>query len=235
MFVVAELRDSVRVAPDTFDRELLEVLAEELDKKYANKVLVDIGLCLCVLDFKEVQDAIIYPSDGAAHHRVLFRMVVFKPFVGEILIGTITGSNDEGIHVSLEFFDDVFIPRFSLPVPSVYNQREKTWTWRFDPDSEEEDAGGIFTNHEQIRFRVDSITFTKVCHTDKGRQATHLSTDKPTRPSDNATAEDRPRLRQRATSVDLSADAAEDPDPPVMHIKGGVNEDGLGLVLWNWE
>lgn len=42
-----------------------------------------------------------------------------------------------------------------------------------------------------------------------------------------------PLVRQRSTSVDLSADDTSK-DPPAMHIKGSVNDDGLGLVIWNW-
>jgi DNA-directed RNA polymerase subunit E'/Rpb7 len=32
----------------------------------------------------------VYHSDGDAHYRVTFNVVVFKPSVGETLIGTVT-------------------------------------------------------------------------------------------------------------------------------------------------
>jgi DNA-directed RNA polymerase III subunit RPC8 len=39
-----------------------------------------------------------------------FRMTVFRPFVGEVLTGRIMAATHNGIRISLEFFDDIFIP-----------------------------------------------------------------------------------------------------------------------------
>lgn len=46
-----------------------QVLTEEVDRKYANRVVLDVGLAICLYDFVEIGDAYLYPSDGAAHHR----------------------------------------------------------------------------------------------------------------------------------------------------------------------
>ena len=45
------------------------MLTEEIDRKYSNRVVMDVGLAVCLYDFVEVGDAYLYPSDGAAHHR----------------------------------------------------------------------------------------------------------------------------------------------------------------------
>lgn len=37
-------------------------------------------------------------------------MIVFRPFVGEVLTGRIMAATYTGIRISLEFFDDIFIP-----------------------------------------------------------------------------------------------------------------------------
>ena len=60
------------------------VLLDQIDIMFANKVLVDVGLCITLFDFLEVGDPYIYPAEGSAHQRVKFRMVVFRPFVGEV-------------------------------------------------------------------------------------------------------------------------------------------------------
>ena len=41
-------------------------------------------------------------------------MTVFRPFVGEVLSGRIMAATHRGIRISLEFFDDVFIPEHLL-------------------------------------------------------------------------------------------------------------------------
>ena len=118
-------------------------------------MIVDVGLCICIIDFQTVEDAVIYPSDGGAHHRVVFRALVFRPFAGECIVGTVIGSNEEGMRVSLDFFDDVFIPHYLLPHPSEYDARAKLWAWKYEGAEEP----GIFNIHEQIRFRVESVAF----------------------------------------------------------------------------
>lgn len=51
------------------------------------------------------------PFSGDTNFRAAeFRLVVFRPFVGEVLIGRIMAATHKGIRVSLEFFDDIFIP-----------------------------------------------------------------------------------------------------------------------------
>ena len=68
---------------------------------------------------------------------VEFRLVVFKPFVSEVLIGKVESSTEEGIRganilesllqvvimpyspVSMTFFDDIWIPADNLPLPST--------------------------------------------------------------------------------------------------------------------
>ena len=38
-------------------------------------------------------------------------MTVFRPFIGEVLSGRIMTATHEGIRISLEFFDDIQIPK----------------------------------------------------------------------------------------------------------------------------
>jgi DNA-directed RNA polymerase subunit E'/Rpb7 len=209
-------------------------------------MIPDVGLCICINDFKTVEDAIIYPADGGAYHKVVFRVFVFRPFVGEVAVGTIVKSTEEGITVSLDFFDDVFIPSYLLPQPSEYDSRAKLWVWKYEGSEE----GGIFSMHEQIRFRIESISFTQVETTASGRQATIHKTE-PVHPLSSSLSSSSssssssgggegmsdapsPALRQRSTSIDLSKED-KSLDPPYMQITASVNDHGLGLVCWNWE
>ena len=84
MFLLAVIEDKLRTLPDQFARDSEAVLLDQIDIKFANKVLVDVGLCITLFDFLEVGDPYIYPAEGSAHQRVKFRMVVFRPFVGEV-------------------------------------------------------------------------------------------------------------------------------------------------------
>lgn len=93
------------------------------------QVLPGVGLCICVYDIKSIGDAIIIPGDGNAYTEgalrgmgtlskhvrkvlsaVAFELLVFRPAEDSVLTGTIKACNEQGIQVSLVFFDDIFIP-----------------------------------------------------------------------------------------------------------------------------
>ncbi|XP_013052780.1 DNA-directed RNA polymerase III subunit RPC8 isoform X4 [Anser cygnoides] len=100
MFVLVEMTDTVRIPPWQFERKLNESIAEELNKKLANKVVYNVGLCICLYDITKLEDSYIFPGDGASHTKVHFRYVVFHPFLDEILIGEIKSCSQDGVHES---------------------------------------------------------------------------------------------------------------------------------------
>jgi DNA-directed RNA polymerase III subunit RPC8 len=95
-------------------------------------VLLDVGLCIGFYDFEEVGDPYVYPAEGACHQYVRFRLIVFRPFVGEAIIGRVYKVTSEGLHVSLNFFSDIFIPRHLLQQPSEYSHATNTWAWKYE-------------------------------------------------------------------------------------------------------
>ena len=87
MFVVATLDDTVSIAPHLFNEQLSTIVAEELDRKLANTIFQELGLCICLFDILSMGDCIILPSDPNFHIKVKFRYVVFRPNIDEILVG----------------------------------------------------------------------------------------------------------------------------------------------------
>ncbi len=94
MFIVVEMRDTVRIPPHSFNNELLAISAA-LDEKFSNKVLKDVGLVISLYEVSKIGEerasslrAVrrraltfcpdIYPGDGGAHARVSFKLVVFR-------------------------------------------------------------------------------------------------------------------------------------------------------------
>ena len=85
MFQLAVIEDKIKNIPESFLRPLSEVLQEQIEIKYSNKVIVDVGLCVCFYDFLEFGDPYVYPSEGSAIQQVKFRLIVFKPYMGGLL------------------------------------------------------------------------------------------------------------------------------------------------------
>lgn len=223
MFVLASISDTVRVAPSSFARPVDDVLREEIDAKYAGRVVIDVGLCLCAVSLRR-SEGLVLPLDGSATYRASFQQLVFRPFMGEIIVGTIISSNTNGLVASLDFFEDLTIPAKFLPQPSSYDATARLWTYRYDDGFQSESLPldiGL-----EMRIRVKSVNFTKVTAHKRGLQATTTVTEAR---EDSAQAAPATGVRCRSSSVDLDSAA---PMPSAMHIVGAINEQGLGPIDW---
>ena len=204
MFVLAELKQPVQVKAVDFSKDFNTVIERELNRKLANKVVPGVGLCIAVFDILEMGDSYVLPGDGAAAHTsVKFRMIVFRPALEEILVGTVKACTQEGVAVSVRLFDDIFIPAANLPHPSRFEPGEQLWVWDYATD---DGVHKLFVDlGEPIRFRVTKEVFTDTS---------------PTQPVV-------PEEGQAGTSSNFEAK----PEVPY-RIEGSTNEIGLGMVSW---
>mmetsp|Transcript_25486 Transcript_25486/g.54852 ORF Transcript_25486/g.54852 Transcript_25486/m.54852 type:complete len:323 (-) Transcript_25486:115-1083(-) len=143
MFVLTLLADSIRIPPQLLAKPTLTSVQTEIEKRYPNKIIVDVGLVICPYGPPlEIGDGILVPGDGGAHHQVLFQCVVFRPFVEEVLVGTVKESHEGGVVVSVGgFFDYVFIPAYWMLNPSRFDEASGLWVWTptYDDDDDEEE------------------------------------------------------------------------------------------------
>ncbi|KAM6137700.1 LOW QUALITY PROTEIN: DNA-directed RNA polymerase III subunit RPC8 [Pterocles gutturalis] len=150
--VLVEMTDTVR-SPPWLERKLNESIAEELNKKL-DKVVYNVGLCICLYDITKLEDSYIFPGGSTHNTKVHFRYVVFHPFL-EILIGQIKSCGQDGVHVSIGFFDDIVIPPESLQQPAKFDEAEQVWVWET-----EEGAHDLYMDiGEEIRLPIGDETF----------------------------------------------------------------------------
>ena len=128
----------------------------------------DVGLCICVHDILDSSEGRIRWGDGCLYYTVVFRLVVFRPFANEVLVGRISSSSSDSIRVTMGFFDDIYIPPHLLPSPSAFDYQEQAWFWLLDPASEAHVADPLLSAPEErmyldvgeiIRFAIESDTF----------------------------------------------------------------------------
>ncbi|KAF8329381.1 RNA polymerase III subunit Rpc25-domain-containing protein [Cantharellus anzutake] len=129
MFQLSILKDKISVAPASFGIPAEQAIIKELNKKYANRVIFDLGLAICVHDLINASEGVVHYGDGCFWYKVTFRLVVFRPFSGEILIAKVKSSSSEGIRLTLGFFDDMIIPPSYLPSPSAFDAEEQHFFW----------------------------------------------------------------------------------------------------------
>jgi len=235
MFLLTVIEDKIKILPSQFGRNSLDVLKEQVEIKYTNRIILDVGLCITFYDFIDVGDPFLYPSEGSSIQVVRFRMVVFRPFIGESIVGKVTKSSKEGLHLSVEFFDEIFVPSSLLQSPSVYNPSTGLWIWKYGENQDMDFEMGL---GEEIRFKVRSISFTGLINSAKGITATTTSeerddavrnADHQTTSHEFSTASGVPAIRRRSSSVGLHP---EEEKPSAMQVIGAINDFGLGLISW---
>lgn len=232
MFSLAVLTDSVRVHPKNLQSSLLNAVMEVLNSRFCNRIIGEVGLGMSVYDVLEVEDPFVHPGESHAFIKgktltvdikvrfyflvclfvVKFRLIVFKPFVGEVLIGKIRSCTEEGLSVSLSFFDDIFIPAHCLQPGSTFNTEERLWVWNYDGNE-------LFMDlDEKIRFRVLAGSFAEVAPVQKEALL--------------ASVANKLSGTSALTEADQKLALESVPTVPPFKIIGSVAEDGLGLLTW---
>ncbi|KAF5391714.1 hypothetical protein D9757_001661 [Collybiopsis confluens] len=160
-------KDTVAVHPSSFGLPPEEAIIAELNKKYANRVLHDVGLCVTVFDLSEVGEGKVRYGDGHLWYKTVFRLIIFRPFTSEVIVGRVKTSDEQSIRVSVGFFDDIYIPSIYLPQPSCFDPDKRSHFWL--PDSQLSDPQELMDTPTDgrlyiaqgapIRLRVEADEF----------------------------------------------------------------------------
>ena len=90
------------------------------------------------------------------YFKVQFRLVVCKPFLGEVLVGKIVSCDEDGIRVGLGFFDDIFIPTGFMKQGTIFDSNERLWVWNYEGNQ-------LFIDLEEpVRIRVVAEKFVEI-------------------------------------------------------------------------
>ena len=177
---------------------------------------------ISLYDVVDVRDAYIFPGDlkdsqGDAACTVIFRLVVFRPRIGELILGRVHASTPMGLQVSLGFFQDVTIPAIQLREPCVYDERLHTWVWDYR-DETGKALSYPYLPGEPICLRVTSVQFTD-------------SIDSSLNATRRAQAMNSAHKPTKGGAVSSTHAHVPHEEPPML-VVGSVQEDGLGLRSW---
>ncbi|OVA01419.1 RNA polymerase Rpb7 [Macleaya cordata] len=155
MFFLSLIEHTLRLPPHLLSLPLLEAIRGELETLFLNKVIPNLGLCISVYDIKSINGGFIFAGDGSSTYTVVFRLIMFRPFVGEIVSGKVEASDASGLRLSLGFFKDILVPVHLLPNPSKFGE-DGRWTWEF------QDVELTIEKDDEIRFRIQSIIYPPI-------------------------------------------------------------------------
>ncbi|KAG8898948.1 DNA-directed RNA polymerase III subunit rpc25 [Tulasnella sp. 403] len=155
MYQLSVIRDTIPLHPTTFGQPTEEALINQLNKKYADRVIPDVGLSICVFDLVESGEGKVRYGDGCFWYKVVFRLVVFRPFVSEVIIATVMECTEDYIRVSTGFFDDIIVPESQLPYPHAFDPNEKTHFWLANPPEGELSETELLDSDVNDRLYID--------------------------------------------------------------------------------
>ncbi|OHT00195.1 RNA polymerase Rpb7, N-terminal domain containing protein [Tritrichomonas foetus] len=136
-----------------------QTLCDLITHRYNDRIQLKIGLFIDLYDIVKVTEVKSIPNVKVAYATCLFRYIVFNPPVGSIWEGFISGSTEEGIHIALTFFKDIWVPHPNLPDGSEFDDTSDVWTWTSKDDESGEDIPFTFEQGEPVRFRVCEVKF----------------------------------------------------------------------------
>jgi len=156
MFFLSQIEHNLPMPPALLSRPLLDAIKAELERLFLDKVLANLGLCVSVYDIISVEGGFIFPGEGCSTYKVSFRLLMFRPFTGEVLVGKISGYDEKGLQVSLDFFSDVCIPAHLMQFGTV---RGEDGRWMMKT----EDGDELYLDiDDEIRFLVSSIKYPPI-------------------------------------------------------------------------
>jgi DNA-directed RNA polymerase III subunit RPC8 len=215
MFVLVEVADTFRLPPPEFESRTFDFLRTAIQEEYANRVLSGEGLCIGLfhLDSTHVSPQYV-GGDGGAYVKCTFRLIVFRPIVGEVLIGRIRACDASGMTVSLGFFDDVFISSDNFQQPAQFDPAERLWMWRYQNHDLYMDL------QHTVRFRVLDCKYSR----------------EPPAPAAAVTAAAAAMKAAEAAASGVAVPAAPvvtlEKRNAAMRVVGTIAESGLGLLAW---
>ncbi|KAK3441224.1 DNA-directed RNA polymerase III subunit RPC8 [Eucalyptus grandis] len=173
MFNLSLIEHTLRLPPHLLSLSLDKAVKHDLEKLFLDKVIANLGLCVSVYDIRKIDGGFIFPGDGAPTYTVECRLLVFRPFVGEIIDAKLKEFDKDGLRLSMGFFDDIYIPFHLLPYPSRFepdseNGNRFRWIWEYQANGENEDDQTSATVYpideigETIRFRVQSVNYPSI-------------------------------------------------------------------------
>jgi len=101
MFNIVEIADHVRVEPELFGLTIKEAVKAQLERIYEGYIDEDMGAVVAVVDVLNVGDGILIPGDAAAYYDSVFRLLVFRPELNELVYGQITQITNFGAFINI--------------------------------------------------------------------------------------------------------------------------------------
>ena len=96
MYYKTKMIDKVRVPPKKLGAKLKESLLEICQEDYEGRIKEEYGVIVAVTAIGNVGEGHVIPGDGAAYYEAELEMLTYKPYIHEVVRGTVTEATEFG-------------------------------------------------------------------------------------------------------------------------------------------
>ncbi len=101
MFYLVSIRDTIRILPSSFGKDIKEEAKEIIRMEYEDLVLKDIGYVITVTDIVDIDLGKLLPKEEGMFSRCTFELLVYRPEMNEVVEGKVVEVVDFGVFVRL--------------------------------------------------------------------------------------------------------------------------------------
>lgn len=154
MYKLITVRDTVRVPPKMFGKDIGDSVVDVLRTRYENKVDYDLGVILAISKVKDIGPGKIIPGDGAAYHDLTFEALAFQPKLHETFVGKVSEIAQFGAFVRMGPIDGlVHVSQVTDDFIS-YNEKTGTLTGK--------ESGKVLKEGDVVKAKIVTLSMKPV-------------------------------------------------------------------------
>ncbi|TKY46503.1 DNA-directed RNA polymerase III subunit rpc8 [Spatholobus suberectus] len=97
MFYLSRIEHKLPFPPSRLVLPIREAIHMELEKLFLDKLIANLGLCISISDIRSINGGFIFLGDGAPTYTVVFNLIMFHPFVEEIITTRLLSFDVDGL------------------------------------------------------------------------------------------------------------------------------------------
>ncbi len=99
MYAIYTLKDTIRVPPKNFAKNLKDSIQEILREEYEGLVDDSVGVFVSIVGVKKIGEGKVIPGDGSAYYETEFEVLTFSPQMQEAVEGYVSEITEFGAFV----------------------------------------------------------------------------------------------------------------------------------------
>jgi DNA-directed RNA polymerase subunit E' len=101
MYKILTISDRIRVPPEELKGDVKEAVLAAVANKYEGLLDSRIGVALAAISVEKIGEGKILPGDAGVHYNAIFKLLVFKPELNELVYGEVVDNTEFGAFVRI--------------------------------------------------------------------------------------------------------------------------------------